>query len=202
MYLAIGEIRRSLSRFLLITSIIALITTLILAEGIQKVDADLLVYQENSKLSLASSALPLQRIRQVARVEGVTATGGLGDRLSYLPNQLSGGQQQRVAIARALAHEPLIVLADEPTASLDSERGRQVVETFRQLVKEQQRAGVMVTHDLRMVRYTDAVVRMVDGRVVDILRDLHSIEQLSGMHDRLTGMSEGTTVRRQLQMVA
>ena len=84
---------------------------------------------------------------------------GLGDRLSSLPSQLSGGQQQRVAIARALVHQPLVVLADEPTASLDSERAHQVVEAFRDLVREQERAGVMVTHDLRMVRYADVVVR-------------------------------------------
>lgn len=112
---------------------------------------------------------------------------GLGDRLAALPSQLSGGQQQRVAIARALVHQPLIVLADEPTAALDSERGRQVVEAFRDLVKEQGRAGVMVTHDLRMVRYTDAVVRMMDGRMVDVLRESQAIERLAGAHDRLAG---------------
>ena len=115
---------------------------------------------------------------------------GLGEKLGSLPSQLSGGQQQRVAIARALVHQPLVVLADEPTASLDTERGLQVVEAFRDLVKEQGRAGVMVTHDLRMVRFTDAVVRMVDGRVADILRDPRAIDNLSGLHNRVTGMSE------------
>jgi len=104
---------------------------------------------------------------------------GLGDRLNSYPNQLSGGQQQRVAIARALVHSPELVLADEPTASLDTERAHQVVETFAGLIHEQGRAGIMVTHDLRMVRYVDRVVRMEDGRVSSILRDEAAIQALA-----------------------
>jgi putative ABC transport system ATP-binding protein len=104
---------------------------------------------------------------------------GLGDRLNNYPNQLSGGQQQRVAIARALVHSPELVLADEPTASLDTERAHQVVETFAGLIHEQGRAGIMVTHDLRMVRYVDRVVRMEDGRVSSILRDEAAIQALA-----------------------
>jgi putative ABC transport system ATP-binding protein len=96
---------------------------------------------------------------------------GLGERLKNLPNQLSGGQQQRVAIARALVHLPEVVLADEPTASLDTERAHQVVETFARLIHEQDRAGIMVTHDLRMVKYVDRVIQMVDGQVTRILSD-------------------------------
>jgi len=98
---------------------------------------------------------------------------GLGDRLDYLPRQISGGQQQRVAIARALIHLPSVVLADEPTASLDTERAFQVVETFATLIHEQKRAGVMVTHDLRMVKYVDRVIQMLDGRIERIL-DSHA----------------------------
>ena len=104
---------------------------------------------------------------------------GLGDRLNSYPNQLSGGEQQRVAIARALVHSPELVLADEPTASLDTERAHQVVETFASLIHEQGRAGIMVTHDLRMVRYVDRVVRMEDGRVASILADPAAIEALA-----------------------
>ena len=92
---------------------------------------------------------------------------GLGDRLSNLPAQMSGGQQQRVAIARALIHNPSVVLADEPTASLDTERAYQVVETFAGLIHENQRAGIMVTHDLRICRYVDRILQMKDGKLVN-----------------------------------
>lgn len=104
---------------------------------------------------------------------------GLGDRLRNYPGQLSGGQQQRVAIARALIHEPSVVLADEPTASLDTERANQVVRTFAELIHEQQRAGIMVTHDLRMCRYVDRVIRMMDGNVAQIMTDRAEINSLA-----------------------
>lgn len=93
---------------------------------------------------------------------------GLGERLHNLPAQMSGGQQQRVAIARALIHNPTLVLADEPTASLDTERAYQVVKTFAALIHENKRAGIMVTHDLRMCQYVDRVLQMRDGRLVHI----------------------------------
>jgi putative ABC transport system ATP-binding protein len=91
---------------------------------------------------------------------------GLGQRLHNLPSQMSGGQQQRVAIARALIHNPSLVLADEPTASLDTERAFQVVQTFAGLIHEQGRAGIMVTHDLRLVQFVDRVLQMRDGQLV------------------------------------
>lgn len=94
---------------------------------------------------------------------------GLEDRLNYLPKQLSGGQKQRVAIARSLVHHPSLVLADEPTASLDTERAYQVTQLFADLIHEQQRAGIMVTHDLRMCIYVDKVIRMMDGKVEGVL---------------------------------
>ena len=94
---------------------------------------------------------------------------GLGEKLNVLPRQLPGGQQQRVAIARALINQPALVLADEPTASLDTERAFQVVETLASLVHEQNNAGIMVTHDLRMVQYADRVIQMLDGRLERIL---------------------------------
>lgn len=104
---------------------------------------------------------------------------GLEDKLNNLPKQLSGGQQQRVAIARALVHRPAVVLADEPTASLDTERAFQVVETFSDLIHEQNGGGIMVTHDLRMTHYVDKVIQMVDGRVMHILEDREQIESLA-----------------------
>ncbi len=94
---------------------------------------------------------------------------GLSDRMHALPRELSGGQQQRVAIARSLINNPTVVLADEPTASLDTERAYQVVETMAHLVHEQRRAGIMVTHDLRMVEYTDRIVHLLDGRLERIV---------------------------------
>jgi putative ABC transport system ATP-binding protein len=100
---------------------------------------------------------------------------GLSDRLHNLPAQMSGGQQQRVAIARALIHQPAVVLADEPTASLDTERAFQVVETFAHLIHENQRAGIIVTHDLRMCKYVDRVLQMQDGKLV---RQYHSKEEI------------------------
>jgi putative ABC transport system ATP-binding protein len=94
---------------------------------------------------------------------------GLEERMHALPRELSGGQQQRVAIARSLINNPVVVLADEPTASLDTERAYQVVETMANLVHEQGRAGIMVTHDLRMVEYTDRIVHLLDGRLERII---------------------------------
>ena len=112
---------------------------------------------------------------------------GLGDRLKNRPGQLSGGQQQRVAIARALIHEPEVVLADEPTASLDTERANQVVQTFAELIHEQNRAGIMVTHDLRMCRYVDRVIQMVDGHISRVVDDRKEILALAGMADSMEG---------------
>jgi putative ABC transport system ATP-binding protein len=104
---------------------------------------------------------------------------GLGERLKNLPNQMSGGQQQRVAIARALIHAPTVVLADEPTASLDTERAFQVVQTFAALIHENNRAGIMVTHDLRMCQYVDRVLQMRDGKLVKVYTDHAEIMALA-----------------------
>lgn len=101
---------------------------------------------------------------------------GLGDRLDALPNRLSGGQKQRVAIARSLVHNPSLVLADEPTASLDSERAYQVVEIFSHLIHEQNKAGIMVTHDLRLCIYVDKVIQMRDGKIEQVLATRKEID--------------------------
>jgi putative ABC transport system ATP-binding protein len=107
---------------------------------------------------------------------------GLGERLNNLPSQLSGGQQQRVAIARSLIHRPNIVLADEPTANLDTERAYQVVETFAGLIHNQNLAGIMVTHDLRMCKYVDRVIQMRDGRVNQVIEDKAEIARFAGVN--------------------
>ena len=113
------------------------------------------------------------------RSEEILSRLGLNDRLHNLPAQLSGGQQQRVAIARALIHNPSVVLADEPTASLDTERAFQVVETFAHLVHENNRAGIIVTHDLRMCQYVDRVLQMQDGKLVRIYENREEIMELA-----------------------
>jgi putative ABC transport system ATP-binding protein len=113
------------------------------------------------------------------RARELLARLGLAERLNNLPGQMSGGQQQRVAIARALIHNPSLVLADEPTASLDTERAYQVVETFAGLIHEQKRAGIMVTHDLRMCEYVDRVLQMQDGKLVRIYSERDEIVQLA-----------------------
>lgn len=113
------------------------------------------------------------------RARELLARLGLAERLNNLPGQMSGGQQQRVAIARALIHNPSLVLADEPTASLDTERAYQVVETFAGLIHEQNRAGIMVTHDLRMVEFVDRVLQMRDGKLVQTYTTRKEILELA-----------------------
>jgi putative ABC transport system ATP-binding protein len=90
---------------------------------------------------------------------------GIGDRADHYPNELSGGQQQRVAIARALANEPAILLADEPTANLDTESSNQIVELFRELNGKGQTI-IMVTHEHELGEKADRIIRIKDGRVV------------------------------------
>ena len=90
---------------------------------------------------------------------------GLGDRLHFLPRDLSGGQKQRVAIARALAGSPPVILADEPTANLDTAVGTQVLELFRDLAKSESRGLVIVTHDPKVREVADRVVGIRDGRL-------------------------------------
>jgi putative ABC transport system ATP-binding protein len=113
------------------------------------------------------------------RSDELLARLGLMERLHSLPAQMSGGQQQRVAIARALIHNPAVVLADEPTASLDTERAYQVVETFAHLIHENDRAGIMVTHDLRMCQFVDRVLQMQDGKLVQIYDSKKDIMELA-----------------------
>jgi putative ABC transport system ATP-binding protein len=90
---------------------------------------------------------------------------GLSDRARFLPRDLSGGQKQRVAIARALAAEPSVILADEPTASLDSTVAEQVLDLFSELARRDGRALLIVTHDPRVRRVADRVVTIAEGRI-------------------------------------
>ncbi len=99
--------------------------------------------------------------RVVSMLKGV----GLGERIDYYPDNLSGGQKQRVAIARALVSHPKLILADEPTAALDSKSGRDVVEIMQRLAREQNSTILLVTHDNRILDIADRIIRMEDGRL-------------------------------------
>ena len=101
-----------------------------------------------------------------SRPEALLAEVGLAEKARSFPADLSGGQKQRVAIARALAGDPPILLADEPTAALDSTSGRTVIELLQRLSHESGRAVVMVTHDPRVLPYGDRIIRLEDGRIV------------------------------------
>ena len=102
-----------------------------------------------------------------ARCDEVLHQVGLGERLDYFPAKLSGGQKQRVAIARALAASPQLLLADEPTAALDKESGRDVVDLFRTLARDHKTAIVMVTHDDKILDIADRIVKLEQGSLVD-----------------------------------
>jgi putative ABC transport system ATP-binding protein len=101
------------------------------------------------------------RRRAVALLDSV----GLGDHIDYYPAKLSGGQKQRVAIARALVAQPKLLLADEPTASLDSKSGRDVVDVIQRLAREENCAVLLVTHDSRILDIADRLLHMEDGRL-------------------------------------
>ncbi|MHB8842382.1 MAG: ATP-binding cassette domain-containing protein [Candidatus Aquicultor sp.] len=90
---------------------------------------------------------------------------GLGERLQHYPSELSGGEKQRVAVARSVANSPQLILADEPTGNLDSKSGHFVAELMRKIAKEQGRAVVIVSHDMRIVDIADRVLWLEDGRL-------------------------------------
>lgn len=129
--------------------------------------------------NLHRSLTALQNVRMGLEMHGTLSTAqmlqyaaeileevGLGDRMNYYPEDLSGGQKQRVAIARALVSHPPIVLADEPTAALDSKSGREVVNLMQKLAKEQGCTILLVTHDNRILDIADRIVSMEDGRLI------------------------------------
>jgi putative ABC transport system ATP-binding protein len=103
---------------------------------------------------------------------------GLDHRLDNLPNQLSGGEKQRVAIARSTVHRPSVILADEPTANLDTERAYQVTKLYADLIHEENKAGIMVTHDLRMCKYVDKIIQINDGKISSVLETQEEIDAL------------------------
>jgi putative ABC transport system ATP-binding protein len=119
---------------------------------------------ENAAIKLLADRVPLRRACRAAVpwLERV----GLGQRLSHTPEQLSGGERQRVAIARALVNGPRLILADEPTGSLDTQRGLEILELLAELGREQRAAIIFATHDLQAAEITDRLYTLRDGRLL------------------------------------
>lgn len=118
---------------------------------------------ENVQIALEVNDVPPRKARE--RAMALLESVGIGARAENLPVALSGGEQQRVAVARALANEPSLVLADEPTASLDSELGRQVMELFARIAHERSAGVLVVTHDQRTLDVFDRILDVEDGMI-------------------------------------
>lgn len=138
---------------------------------------DALTATENLEVALKMKGMRPRIARLEARV--LLEQVGLADRANHRPRDLSGGQKQRVAIARALAGDPQIIMADEPTAALDSHSGQGVIELLRKLAKESGRTVLMVTHDPRIQKVADRVTYLEDGELKPLPEwavDPHDIE--------------------------
>jgi putative ABC transport system ATP-binding protein len=119
---------------------------------------------ENAAIKLLADRVPLRRAcrEAVPWLERV----GLGRRLEHTPEQLSGGERQRVAVARALVNSPRLILADEPTGSLDSRRGKEILSLLAELCREHRTAVLLATHDLQAAEITDRLYTLKDGRLL------------------------------------
>jgi putative ABC transport system ATP-binding protein len=126
---------------------------------------DFLTARQNVQMSLELQTNISQWEAKI-QSEAILDAVKLGNRINYYPSDLSGGQKQRVAIARALVSHPKLVLADEPTAALDSKSGRDVVNLMQELAKEQNCAILIVTHDNRILDIADRIIQMEDGRLI------------------------------------
>jgi putative ABC transport system ATP-binding protein len=124
----------------------------------------LTAYENIEMPLLLNGTKPAERKK---RVNEMLEAVGLSDRAHHRPDQLSGGQQQRVAVARALATNPKLILADEPTANLDTENGKQVMDIMQRLNKETGVTFVFATHDPRVIKYAKRVVTLRDGLIVE-----------------------------------
>lgn len=118
---------------------------------------------ENVELTLDLKGVPARTAKK--RAQELLEQVGLGQKYNSFPADLSGGQKQRVAVARALAGDPAIILADEPTAALDSLTGRKLMEMMRELAHQRDRAVVIVTHDSRVLEFADRTIRIEDGLI-------------------------------------
>lgn len=121
-----------------------------------------------NQLTLVGKEAGMSNKEAQARAKELLTKIGLEEQLNSYPHMLSGGQQQRVAIMRALMNRPKIVLADEPTASLDASRAQEVVEMIRKQIKDNQMIGIMITHDESLFKYADRIVQLYDGQIKNI----------------------------------
>ena len=120
---------------------------------------------KNVELPMLYAGQP--RGKRVQRAKELLELVGMGDRMHHLPNELSGGERQRVGIARAMANDPAIILADEPTGSLDSKTGRLVMDLFHKLHKEEDKTIVLITHNQELAEETERILTISDGRIID-----------------------------------
>jgi putative ABC transport system ATP-binding protein len=134
--------------------------------------------------NLLSALTALENVAIVAEARGKEARRkaatlltnlGLGERLNFLPEKLSGGEKQRVAIARALVNDPALILADEPTANLDSKIGHEIMRLMRQIAKGQGRSVVIASHDQRIKDIADRVLWLEDGQFKEMVTDVRRI---------------------------
>lgn len=137
---------------------------------------------QNAALPLLAAGRP--RREAVRRASELLEAVDLGHRLDAFPSQLSGGQQQRVAIARALVHDPRLLVCDEPTAALDAQAGQTVMELFRRVALQPDRAVLVVTHDNRVFDFGDTIVHMSDGRIDRVETPRSAAERLSSPLER------------------
>lgn len=150
--------------------------------------------QQNVQMSLQlQGGLSAAEIR--ARARASLGAVGLEDRADDHPSQLSGGQRQRIALARALVRRPQIVLADEPTASLDGETGRSVVEMLERLARGEGASVVLVTHDRRIFDVADRILTLEDGRISSLMHAVASDTQLM-LHHLIRDIERGDLVRQ------
>jgi ABC-type lipoprotein export system ATPase subunit len=122
-----------------------------------------LTARENVEIPMIGHLGPGKRHKRAGELLDIV---GLDDRMGHLPSQLSGGQRQRVAVARALANNPSLVLADEPTGSLDTKAGHELMDLLRELNRSQGTTFLIVTHDAAIARLTNRIVVMSDGKIV------------------------------------
>lgn len=149
---------------------------------------------QNVRMALELVEPHLSRAEATHRAQEMLTKVGLGARLNHKPKQLSGGQKQRVAIARGLVHRPRLVLADEPTAALDEQSGRNVVEMFRTLAQQERVTIIIVTHDNRILDVADRIVNLVDGRIVSdvLVKEASIIGQMLASCNVFEGLSPRT----------